>query len=221
MKLAALQTNFCLASALVGLLATGAALAEDGPEPSVPDGPRFVALYAEACFPERFSFDATLAHAQSIGWTDRDLVLFDPYTRLMEASRQGYEAEIADGFEAEMRIAGLWRKDEGRTYVFVVTEVLSEHIDLVGCYVYDFDATAPIDPAFVTDLLGQPIAYRTDGDDPLFAQPESEIVSVVWGPPPDYPRMLDTYLTFLPEGSPHEAVTGFSGLMIKSETSLP
>lgn len=187
---------------------------------SAPDAERFVALYAEACLPERFSFDGTLVHAQKLGWSDRNLHTYDAYGAVMRAAREAYEAETADGFVAQMRIAGLVREDGGRTYHLIATEMLSKYLDSASCYLYDFEATAPIDPAPVTALLEHPIAYSTDGTDPFYAQPATEIVSVVWGPPEKFPRMFDTYLTFLPQGSPHTEFTGFSGLMIKSTTSL-
>jgi hypothetical protein len=35
------------------------------------------------------------------------------------------------------------------------------------------------------------------------------------------PRTLDTYLTFIPPGSPHVGQTGFDGIVLKFTTSAP
>src|SRR5690606_40801880 len=91
----------------------------------------------------------------------------------------------------------------------------------VGCHLYDFASTEPINSDAVTRLLGQPIAYTTDGGDPFYAVDPAVLVTTVWGPSPPLPRTLDTYLTFIPQGSEVAAQTGFTGLVLKFSTSLP
>jgi hypothetical protein len=81
-----------------------------------------------------------------------------------------------------------------------------------GCYLYNFDAAAPIDPAPVLALTGKPIAREIN---------ENGLVSYLFGPPCPMPRTGDTYLTFVADDSPHKAQTAFSGLMIKFDTSVP
>jgi len=43
----------------------------------------------------------------------------------------------------------------------------------------------------------------------------------IWGPPCPMPRTGDTYLTFIPEVSQYKDQTGFTGLVLKFDTSEP
>ena len=96
---------------------------------------------------------------------------------------------------------------------FIVTRVHKpEVITLVGSGLYDFNATGIIDPFLVVDKLGVPMARSLELDG---------LVGHVWGPSPDLPRTLDTYLTFVAPGSAAAGQTGFSGLMLKFATSEP
>ena len=178
--------------------------------------------FGEVRIPERLSYKGTLALAEKQGW--RRVVTGDnpDNDRLIAHAADLLAKEVAEAPDFSQGSDGAWftRKIEGR-YLLAVSYLLTEYLDTLGCYLYDFAASAPIEPEPVTRLLGQPIAYTTDGGDPFYAVDPTLLVTTVWGPPPDLQRTLDTYLTFIPEGSEVAAQTGFSGLMLKFSTSLP
>ena len=64
----------------------------------------------------------------------------------------------------------------------------------------------------VTALIGKPIAA---------SHSDQSMVAYSWGPPCAMPMTLDTYLTWVPDGSEHAVQVGFSGLVLKFETSEP
>ncbi|MAP95851.1 MAG: hypothetical protein CMK07_12945 [Ponticaulis sp.] len=130
------------------------------------------------------------------------------------------EFEDPDFPDMTMELA-TYQKQFGDQTLYLVLDRVSEPglVTLGGCYLYDFDATNLPDPAAITSLLDHPFAYdtRVTGSD-YYVDP-SEMISVVWGPPKKYPRQFDTYLTLLPEGSPHTRKTGFSGVVLKTSQS--
>lgn len=188
-----------------------------------PDGEAFVAAFGEVCIPERLSYKGTLALAEELGWQhvvpgeNADYDRFIAHTADMLAEETAEDPDFSQGSD------GAWftREIGERPHLLAVSYQLSQYLDTLGCYLYDFAATAPIDPEPVTKLLGWPIAYATSGGDPLYAVDPDLFVSTVWGPPPSLPRTGDTYLTFIPQGSEVAAQTGFTGLMLKFSTSLP
>ena len=187
------------------------------------DGEAFVAAFGEACIPERLSYKGTLALAEKLGW--RALVAGEnpDYDRFITHSDALLAKEITEDPDLFQGSGGAWftREIDGRSHLLAVSYLLSEYYDGTGCYLYDFGATSPIDPEPVTRLLGRPVAYATDGGDPIYAADPALFVSTVWGPPPGLPRTGDTYLTFVPEGSAFAEQTGFTGLVLKFSTSLP
>jgi hypothetical protein len=188
-----------------------------------PDGEAFVAAFGEVCIPERLSYKGTLSLAEDLGWrhvVPGENADYDRFIAYSDALLAGEVAEDPDLIE-ETGNAWFTREIGGRPHLLAVSYQLSQYLDALGCYLYDFAATAPIDPEPVTRLLGQPIAHTTDGGDPFYAVDPAVLVTTVWGPPPRLPRTLDTYLGFIPQGSEVAAQTGFSGLMLKFSTSLP
>lgn len=188
-----------------------------------PDGEMFVTAFGEVCIPERLSYRGTLSLAEKLGW--RSLVAGEnaDYDRFIAHSDAMLAQEIAEdpNFLHGSGYAWFTREIGGQSHLLAVSYLLSEYLDTVGCHLYDFNATAPMDPEPVTHLLGQPVAYTTDGGDPMYEADPAVLVATVWGPSPRLPRTLDTYLTFIPEGSGVAAQTGFTGLMLKFSTSLP
>ena len=179
---------------------------------SSPEGTAFVAAFAEACVPQRLSYSGTVAHAKSAGWVD---------TAMGAHSELGTVLSVADRETKDMAEGGwtfertpLSREISGREHFLVVTRVFApEIITLIGCYLYDFDATEAIDPQPVTAFVGNPIGRTIE---------DKGLVQYTWGPNHDArPRTLDTNLSFIAEDSPHTEVTGFSGLVLKFETSEP
>ncbi|WP_157970068.1 hypothetical protein [Pelagibacterium sediminicola] len=188
-----------------------------------PDSAAFVAAFGEVCIPERLSYKGTLALAEKLGWSPVITGENADYDRFMAHAADLLAREIAEDpdFIEGSDIAWFTREIGGWSHLLTISYLLTEYLDTVGCYLYHFAATEPIDPNAVTRLLEQPIAYTTDGGDPFYAVDPAALVTTVWGPPPALPRTGDTYLTFIPEGSEVAAQTGFSGLVIKFSTSLP
>jgi len=188
-----------------------------------PDSGAFVAAFGEVCIPERLSYKGTLALAGKLGWQHVVPGENADYDRFIAHAEALLAEEIAEVPDFSQGSDGAWftREIGGRPHLLAVSYLLTEYLDALGCYLYDFAATEPIDPEPVTELLGQPIAYTTDGGDPFYAVDPAELVTTVWGPPPALPRTLDTYLTFIPQGSEVATQTGFDGLMLKFSTSLP
>lgn len=219
---ARLTTSFaacCVALALC--VAAPAHAAPAGPEKR--DGAAFVAAFAEVCIPERLSYEGTLRLAEELGWrrvAEGENAERDRFIALTDSLLAQAFAEDPDLFQGS-DMAWFTRVVDGRTLVLAVNRLLTTFLDTLGCQIYEFGAPGPIDPSAVTELLGQPIAYSTDGDDPFYAVDPALLVATVWGPPPGLPRTLDTQLMFIPEDSPQASEIGFSGLMLKFSTSLP
>lgn len=186
-------------------------------------GEAFVGAFAAACVPERLSYTGTKSNAEELGWTAAERTAHPELAALLARMEAGL-AEAADmqpTFDYQLYA----RPVAGADHYLVVSRS-SFVMDLgsgedasepevwasIGCYLYNFDAAEPIDPAPMTALIEKPIAHAVDQDG---------IVGHVWGPPCPMPRTGDSYLTFIAEGSPAAAQTGFSGLMVKFETSEP
>lgn len=185
-------------------------------------GEAFVAAFAEACVPQRLSYPGTKANAESLGWT---LAQRQDHSELetMMARMDAGVAEAAKDFNATTDLEIYRKPVAGIDHYLVVARSSfvmegfgeNEAPDTwvyIGCYLYNFDATAPIDPSPVTALIGKPISHTVD---------EQGLVGHVWGPPCPMPRTGDTYMSYIADSSPVVAETGFSGLAIKFETSEP
>ncbi len=173
----------------------------------------FVETFREACVPERLSYEGTVGHAKALGWVAVEPSSYPEFAKVMEHSAKGLEEAKADGLELSFQHVALARKVESRDLHLIVSFTGSEFLDQISCYLYDFAATAPVDAAAVGQMLG--IAA------PAQSMETAEITSHVWGPPPSMPRTLDTYLTYIPAGSPHVEQTGFDGVVLKFSTSAP
>ncbi len=191
---------------LVASLALGGA----GPAAAEADwSGTFVGVFQSTCVPERLSYEGTLSQAGSQGWSD-----FDPAEHAEFSTMMNIVDEAVKGGAEDMKmtfVSETLSKDVGgRPLHLVVSLVTSEHLDAVGCYLYDFDAAAPIETSAVSNLLGvKPAQIHRD----------ETIEGAVWGPPPSMPRTLDTYLTYIPPGSPLVNMTGFDGVVLKFTTS--
>jgi hypothetical protein len=180
----------------------------------------FVDTFAAACVPERLSYPGTKANAETLGWVPatRDA---HPELAAMMAKMDAGAAEAAEEMQGTFELE-LYSKPVAEVAHYLVVARSSFIVDpeedppdpwvYIGCYLYNFDATAPIDPAPVTALIEKPIARTVD---------DQGMTGHVWGPPCPMPRTGDTYMSFIAEDSPHVALTGFSGLVIKFETSEP
>ena len=212
--------DFVARSVLANILA---ALCLTPAQAETPESEAFVTAFGEVCIPERLTYKGTVALAEKLGWEPVVTGENADYDRFIAHAADLLAKEVAEDPDFIEGSDGAWftREIDGQSHLLTVSYLLTEFLDTVGCYLYDFDATAPVNPDAVTRLLGQPIAYTTDGGDPFYAVDPAVLVTTVWGPPPSLPRTLDTYLTFIPQGSEVAAQTGFTGLMLKFSTSLP
>jgi len=207
-----------LATAALGVIAAG----HDLPAFAMPSAydRAFVAEFEQACVPGRLGYETSRQAASAAGWRE---VGQDAHPEL-DAMMQIAERAILEDDELDDPTfdATFYGKDiEGRSHFLVVSRssfVIGDPDDplnpwaYIGCYLYDFDATQPVDPAPVSDMVGKPISHSIS---------DETITTHVWGPPCPMPRTGDTYLSYIPDGSPLVARTGFSGQVLKFETSEP
>jgi hypothetical protein len=201
--------------AVAGLLAAGAAMpAAAAPSQYDLD---FVSAFAEACVPGRLGYQSTIDTALTQGWARVERTANPELDAMMAISER--EASSPD-LDSTFQHALYSKAIQGQAHYLMVSRV-SVNVgsedepnvrNVIGCYLYNLDATAPIDPEPVTALIGKPIAS---------SHSDETLVGYTWGPPCPMPRTLDTYLTFLPEGSEFSDQAGFSGLVLKFETSEP
>lgn len=174
----------------------------------------FVAEFAEACVPQRLSFEGTKQTALGGGWAQVQRNANPELDVIMGIS----EAAAADPeLQAEFSYVLYEKPIEGRPHYLVVSRTSAEiapgdRLTLIGCYLYDFDAAQAIDPEPVTALIGNPIAT---------SQTDMHVNGYAWGPPPAMARTMDTYLTFIPEVSQYKDEAGFTGLVLNFSTSEP
>lgn len=173
----------------------------------------FVAEYAALCgTPARDSYSKLVAHAEGLGWAKVARTSNAELAALMQLSDKGIAEGKAEGYVTGASNATLTKMVGGRPLHFVATHVRSNILNMVGCYLYDFEAVAPVDPAAVTRLLGI---------EPAYTRELGGITTTVWGPSPNISGTLDTHLTFVPPQSPAVAKVGFDGVMLKVSVGAP
>jgi len=204
-----MQAGAATVAALVLSLGGSPALAAPAPYDIA-----FVSEFADACVPGRLSYETTQQAALGAGWNAVERAANAELDAMMAISEAAV-AEIDPEFAATFDYKLFAKPIEGVVHYLVVSLSSSQASEqdswnLVGCYLYNFDAAASIDPEPVSALIGNPIAD---------SQVDMHITSYAWGPPPAMPRTLDTYLTFVPEVSQYRDQSGFSGLVLKFSTS--
>ncbi len=176
----------------------------------------FVSEFADACVPGRLGYQSTLDAAAAAGWVAVEPGVNAEFAALM--ARSETEATSDPELPTEFVYTAFAKTIEAMQHHLVVSRsaiTVTEGEDpwvFIGCYLYNFDAAAAIDPEPVSALIGNPIAH---------SQVDMHITSYVWGPPCPMPRTGDTYMTFIPEVSQYKEQTGFSGLVLKFSTSEP
>lgn len=176
----------------------------------------FVDAFAAACVPGRLAYETSRETALGEGWM---IVERDDHPELASVMQRADEIFAAEtDLDSEIEGTLFARDVNGTRHHLSVTRssFIFEEGDTpwvtVGCHLYNFDATAPLDPAPVTALIGNPISRSHDQDG---------MVGHVWGPPCPMPRTGDTYLGYVAEGSPTAEFTGFSGVSLNFSTSTP
>ena len=194
------------APALLAVIATAG-----GAQAHVPDGEKFVIAFRQACVPGRLSYSAAREHIASVGWKEVEQGVDENLSKLLQKSDKAVLEEAEKDWTYQRTAFGGFI--DGKPHFVVVTRLHApEIVTLVGCYLYDFGATAPIDPQIVTDFLGVEPAETVD---------EKGMTGYTWGPSPKLPRTLDTYLFYITKGSPMRDASGFAGVLLKFETSEP
>jgi len=176
----------------------------------------FVSEFADACVPGRLGYQSTRDAAVAAGWAEVEPSVNAELAAIM--ARSETEATADPELPTVFAYTTFAKPIEGLDHYLVVSRseiTVTEGEDpwvLIGCYLYNMDASAPIDPEPVTALIGNPIAH---------SQIDMHITSYVWGPPCPMPRTGDTYMTFIPEVSQYREQVGISGLVLKFSTSEP
>lgn len=175
-----------------------------------------VSQFAGVCLKDRMNFDGARAAAEADGWTTATADANPELAALIGFSNAAANDIKMNNGEFDFAIYG--KAIDGATRYLVVSNAQTtpgqSQQSIVGCYLYDFDATVSPDPAAVNTLLGaEPTAQQVDED----------ISSWQWNAPVALPGTLDVYLNYVPEGSQYQSQYGFSGLvlLINSATATP
>ncbi len=175
----------------------------------------FVDAFDAACVPGRLSYQATKDAATAAGWSE---VARDSHPELAALLELSEAAANDPELQGSYEMAVYSKVVEGLPHHLVVARTSAVISDgeapfvQVGCYLYNLDATAPLDPEPVTALIGMPISASRE---------EGGAISHVWGPGCTMPRTFDTYLSFVAEGSAMTKQIPFSGIALNFSTSEP
>ena len=186
-----------VAAALAPFLFVAGAHAEAVPAPAVPDAP-LVTTFADLCVPARGDLEGTRAALEAAGW----------------AEATGDEAPELFGVTAALDIEAINVRGENGTqeytlyanadspFFVLLIEVAREGATLVTCQLLDLDAEESVDAEALSEWLGA---------DPngVIEQPE-RVMAHIWDFSTTLPMTSITQL-FIPDGSPENAITGFTG----------
>ena len=190
-------------AAVLGVVASAPALADP------PADGRFAA-FLEACLDGHRDPVRRAAAIGAAGWAAAADDADSELAAVMRASRQAIaDATKEDGMSGSVSV---FARDRGKGPLYLVaTEVNMPEdakwkVDLLGCHLYDFAATAPIDPAEISARFDEAPAETVDKPGVLTGQTWNvEKIEGVW----------DVQNTFIPEGSSAAALARFTGAMLK------
>jgi hypothetical protein len=177
-----------------------------------PFSAEFVDAFKSACIPQRLSYEGSLQQAKAEGWATFNVASHPEFDAVMKLSAKGLEEAKAEGLEVVFQYEAFSKTVSDRPLHLIVSLGETEYLDEIGCYLYDFDAEAAVVANDVSGALGIKPAQSME---------TAELSGHVWGPPPSMPRTLDTYLTYIPKGSPNVELAGFDGVVLKFTTSRP
>jgi hypothetical protein len=164
--------------------------------------------FRDMCVEDRQDYDKLNRRALTRGWVRTRDGAHAELDELLAISRElELEPDVSASLESYAKTI------PGGEVFLVLTYYASPQIDLVGCYLYDFDTDTPVDADLVSDWLGTQPSETVD-------QP-TMIVGNTWETPARLPGTWDVYLAFIPEGSPATALTGFSGVVIRISSVQP
>jgi hypothetical protein len=198
------------AALLAGTMALGAMGTPALAAPTAQDA-AFVDQFAETCTRERTSFAATRALAEADGW-----VAASPGDNPELAALLAFSDAAAKDIElnnGEIEFAVMKKPVDGGMRYLILSDAMTTpgnaRQNIVGCYLYDFDAVAAPDLAGLNALMGA---------EPTQAQVDADVSSWQWSMPATLPGTADVYLTFVPEESQYREQYGFSGLVLQLNT---
>jgi len=174
----------------------------------------FLSAFAVACLDGYRDPEARSRAIDAAGWAPVADDANPMLSRMLEIARRDLEQTKAEeGFVGSDAVYG---RSGGATGPYLVTtelalpEEASWSLDLLGCYLYDFEATTPLDPAPITARFAEEPAEVEDQPGIIISQMWAvEALDGVW----------ELRSTFIPEDSPGVDVTGFSGrVMILTST---
>lgn len=174
----------------------------------------FVSQFADACTTARTSFADNKAAVAAAGWS----VVADNANPELGAII-GFSNQAAADIRAnngEFDSAVFEKSIGGAMHYLILSDALVSYgprrENILGCYVYNFDAATAPDPAAVTALVGaEPTAYQVDAD----------LSSWQWNAPVKFAQVMDIYLTYVPDESQYKTQYGFSGLVLQLNTAIP
>jgi hypothetical protein len=191
-----------IAAVLFAPLSTTQGAAQPAPDPRL-------AAFEAACLDGYRNPEIRAAVIAAAGWSPVADNVDPALGRLMAISREAMvQSEEEDGFAGSISAYG--RRLAGGEAYLVTTELdmaadAGRKIDLLGCYLYDFAADAPLPVSLITFRFDERPAEVVDQPGVIVAQVWNiERIEGVW----------ELRSTFIPPGSPAAGVTGFTGLAI-------
>ena len=174
----------------------------------------FVSLFADACVTTRTSLADNKAAVEAGGW-----VAVAEGANPELGSIIGFSNQAAADIRAnngEFDSAVYQKPVDGVMHYLILSDALIGYgparENILGCYLYDFDAATPPDPGPVTALVGA---------EPTASQSDEDVSSWQWNAPVKFAGVMDIYLTYVPEQSQYKTQYGFSGLVLQLNTAVP
>ena len=199
-------------------------IALQGPPPPPTD--LRLETFKAACIPHRRDVARTAQALAADGWVQ---VPDDDHPELAATMGKSRAEMVQTNSDDPPMVADftVWAKSvEGRRFHVVVNRVdatlrqeadddgdgviqdweKADHMTLLGCGLWDFDATERVPNAAVTAWVGQEPGMTQDQS--------SEMVGGVWNMFHMLPGSGDLYVGFIPEGSAFGAASGFTGVAL-------
>jgi hypothetical protein len=174
----------------------------------------FISQFADACVATRTGFADNRAAAEAAGWTDAPPAANPELGAIIGFSNQAAADIKANNGTFDFAVYA--RPIDGITHYLILSDALigygAGRQNIVGCYMYNFDAASAPDPEAVSALLGAT---------PTASQIDQDISSWQWNRPAKLDRALDVYLNFVPDESQYKSQYGFSGLVLQINTGIP
>jgi hypothetical protein len=174
----------------------------------------FVSQFSDACVAARTSFADNKAAAAAAGWVEAPPEANPELGAIIGFSNQAAADVKANNGSFDFAVFS--KPVEGVAHYLILSDALigygARRENILGCYLYNFDATAAADPEAVSALIGAT---------PDQNQVDQDVSSWQWSQPAKFAGVRDVYLTFVPDTSQYKTQYGFSGLVLQLNTSIP